>query len=466
MTTDARDEAPPSLQRRLRALFHLPPIAEQSVVRSAVVELVPIRNEKLWFLIASAVIASVGLDTNSAAVVIGAMLVSPLMGPIVGLGWALAVRDRRLAALAGRNLAVSVGVSLLVSAAYFRLSPLGEATSELLARTKPNLLDLLVALAAATAGVIALASAEVSATLPGVAIATAIMPPLCTAGFGLARGEPRLGLGAFYLFVVNAVAIALCAYLLFGRMHFRRLERDSEGWMPRWVAAGLTLMFVAPLAWSLWQTSREHRLRREAQAFVTETSRSHRVATWSLAAGSSPTLTLFLFDQPTPDERLDLVNRASSRLPGASLQIETADLSPRAVQEIERLKSSLVDTSVAPKEVRGLVEESRRQTQARREAVAQEVAARQQAEARDERDRFARECAALDRRVVTARWIERESGPWLVVVSTAKAPGWRGELELRRRLSAWVEVRLGHPVTLAFAVEPPAPLEMKEGRRR
>ncbi|QGZ37624.1 putative hydrophobic protein (TIGR00341 family) [Pseudoduganella flava] len=167
-----------------------------------------------WILMLAILIASVGLNTNSTAVIIGAMLVSPLMGPIVGVGYGIGIFDFALIRRSLANLAIAAGISLLTSTLYFMLTPLAEAQSELLARTTPSLWDVLIALAGGLAGIIGQTRREKSNVIPGVAIATALMPPLCTAGYGLANGNWSVFGGAFYLFSINCVFIAFAAVVV------------------------------------------------------------------------------------------------------------------------------------------------------------------------------------------------------------------------------------------------------------
>lgn len=163
----------------------------------------------LWILMFAIMIASVGLNVNSTAVIIGAMLISPLMGPIIGVGYGAGVHDYTLIRNSLRNLMLFVGISLFASVLYFLLSPLKQAHSELLARTSPTLWDVLIAFFGGAAGMIGLSRREKTTLIPGVAIATALMPPLCTTGYGIATGQPRIFLGAFFLFLINSVFIAL-----------------------------------------------------------------------------------------------------------------------------------------------------------------------------------------------------------------------------------------------------------------
>jgi uncharacterized hydrophobic protein (TIGR00271 family) len=157
----------------------------------------------LWILIFAILIASVGLNVNSPAVIIGAMLISPLMGPIIGLGYAAGINDSELIRRAFRSLTIFVLISLATSTAYFLITPLSQPQSELLARTTPTLWDVLIAFFGGAAGIVALTRKEISNVFPGVAIATALMPPLCTAGYGLANGNLAYFAGAFYLFAIN-----------------------------------------------------------------------------------------------------------------------------------------------------------------------------------------------------------------------------------------------------------------------
>jgi len=172
------------------------------------------RGINVWTLIFAIFIASVGLNVNSTAVIIGAMLISPLMGPIMGLGLSVGIYDFALLKRSLKNFTIAVVISILTSAIYFTLSPLEEAQSELLARTTPSIYDVLIALFGGLAGIVAGASKEKGNTIPGVAIATALMPPLCTAGYGIATGNLWFFLGAFYLFFINTVMISLSAFLI------------------------------------------------------------------------------------------------------------------------------------------------------------------------------------------------------------------------------------------------------------
>jgi uncharacterized hydrophobic protein (TIGR00271 family) len=187
----------------------------------------------LWILIIAILVASLGLNVNSTAVVIGAMLISPLMGPIIGMGWSACINDLELLKKAARNFLFATIVSLITSTIYFSFTPLDEAHSELLARTSPNIYDVLIAFFGGMAGIIAIGSKNKGNVLPGVAIATALMPPLCTTGYGIATGQWSFILGALYLFIINSVYIALATYIFarivrFPQVHLKNVSDEKR----------------------------------------------------------------------------------------------------------------------------------------------------------------------------------------------------------------------------------------------
>lgn len=185
--------------------------ADDATIERRIREAVELVGATPWILVFAIFVASVGLNVNSTAVIIGAMLISPLMGPIMGAGLGVAIYDFALVKKSLFNLAIATTISLLVSSLYFALSPLQEAQSELLARTAPTLWDVLIAMFGGFAGIIGVTREERSNVVPGVAIATALMPPVCTAGFGIAHGEWTFVAGALYLYTINCVFIALAA---------------------------------------------------------------------------------------------------------------------------------------------------------------------------------------------------------------------------------------------------------------
>ncbi len=180
-------------------------------VHESILKDVVFKGTNLWILMFAIIVASVGLNMNSTAVIIGAMLISPLMGPINGMGYGIATYNFRLFRLAVKNFSFAVIAGLVASTLYFLVSPVSTAHSELLARTSPTIYDVLIALFGGLAGIVAISSRQKGNVIPGVAIATALMPPLCTAGYGIATGQIYFFLGAIYLFTINTVFIALAS---------------------------------------------------------------------------------------------------------------------------------------------------------------------------------------------------------------------------------------------------------------
>ena len=200
----------------------MPDMEDRTQVIEQISQGVSFRGANLWVLIFAIFIASLGLNVNSTAVIIGAMLISPLMGPIIGMGLAIGTNDIELFKKAWRNFAVATLISVLTAMVYFLITPIDEAQSELLARTAPTIYDVLIATFGGAAGITALCTRGKGNVIPGVAIATALMPPLCTAGYGLATGNLLYFLGAFYLFFINTVFITISTFLGVRLMHFPR----------------------------------------------------------------------------------------------------------------------------------------------------------------------------------------------------------------------------------------------------
>ncbi len=205
----------------VRGLFNLQAYkSREDEVIESIRNNVEFKGSNLWVLIFAILIASIGLNVNSGAVVIGAMLISPLMGPILGLGLGVGIYDFALIKKSAVNLGVAALISILTAGIYFLITPMKEAHSELLARTTPTTWDVLIAFFGGMAGIIATASKEKGNVIPGVAIATALIPPLCTAGYGLATGHWSYFFGAFYLFFINSVFICFSTILIVRYLRF------------------------------------------------------------------------------------------------------------------------------------------------------------------------------------------------------------------------------------------------------
>ncbi len=202
--------------------------AEEKEIVQSISGNVQFKGPKLWTLIFAIFIASIGLNVNSTAVIIGAMLISPLMGPIMGIGLGIGINDFELLKRGIQNLAIAAIISILTSGLYFYITPLHEVNSELLARTNPSLWDVFIAFLGGLAGIVEGTRRQKSNVIPGVAIATALMPPLCTAGYGLATGQWFYLLGAIYLFFINSMFICLATFLVVKQLGFHRKEFQTR----------------------------------------------------------------------------------------------------------------------------------------------------------------------------------------------------------------------------------------------
>lgn len=228
------------------------------------------KGTNLWILVFAIFIASLGLNVNSTAVIIGAMLISPIMGPIMGMGMGMAVNDLPLLRRAAANYLFAAGVGLATSTLYFCITPINEAHSEILARTAPNVYDVLIALFGGFAGTLATASRQKGNVIPGVAIATALMPPLCTAGYGLASWQPGFFFGALYLFIINTVFIALATLLTarFLKFPYRAFPEPRLRKRAQRIIWAIALVTLLPSIYFAYDIIRQGRFRENAERFV------------------------------------------------------------------------------------------------------------------------------------------------------------------------------------------------------
>ena len=233
------------------------------------------RGTNVFILACAIVIASVGLNVNSIPVIIGAMLVSPVMGPILGFGLGLGTEDTDLVKYSLKNFSVMVGISILASALFFLLSPLSLANpSELLARTRPTIYDVLIALFGGLAGIIETSRKDKGSVITGVAIATALMPPLCTVGYGISIWKGSVIFGALYLFLINGVFITMATYLMVRYLRFKKVVNPNRSVTNRrlsWMSLILVL-FIVPSLWSAFNMIRSNNFERNVRGFIAGTT--------------------------------------------------------------------------------------------------------------------------------------------------------------------------------------------------
>lgn len=233
---------------------------EEDVIIANIKKGVLFRGINVWTLIFAILIASIGLNINSPAVIIGAMLISPLLAPIIGIGLSLGINDIDLLKKGTLNICIAAGVAITTSWLYFTLTPLHDASTELLAYTRPTIWDVFIAFFGGMVGMIAGTRKEKTNVIPGAAIATSLMPPLCTVGYGLATGQWYYMLGALYLFIINALFICVATFLVVKRLRFRRVHfsttaREKKISRIIFIMVLLTLLPSIYLAYRLVQKS-------------------------------------------------------------------------------------------------------------------------------------------------------------------------------------------------------------------
>ena len=262
-----------TLWQVIKSCFNILPAKDnEKDVITQVTDSINFKGANLWILIFAIFIASLGLNVNSTAVIIGAMLISPLMGPIIGMGLALGIADLDLFKQSIKNYLVSTFISVITATIYFTLSPITDAQSELLARTSPTLYDVLIALFGGAAGFLAMSTKGRNNVVPGVAIATALMPPLCTAGYGLAVQNTSYFFGAFYLYFINTVFIAFTTCLGVRFLHFHRKQFINREKMRRvnLYIVSIIIITIIPASYMTWNIIKQSVFENNIDNFVTK----------------------------------------------------------------------------------------------------------------------------------------------------------------------------------------------------
>ena len=311
---------------------------------------IPFRGYNFWILGCSAILASIGLDLSSGAVIIGAMLISPLMSPILGVGLGFGINDREMLVSAAFNLAVGTVVAFLAALAYFSVTPFGEPTPELLARTQPTILEVAVAFFGGVAGIVSSSRNRMTNAIPGVAIATALMPPLCTSAFGLATGEWDIWLGAIYLYFLNAIFISLSTYAIVKYLRFPQRQYVSEQkrkQVTRSVTAALILI-VIPSVYFLYRVIEERSERSRIEAFIAEHISTdetevvkHRIAD----EDSVKTLKVFYAGRRIPEDSLRAFRKIFKGIGLEKYRLELMQTN-FDVAQLEKLKSEISSSAL------------------------------------------------------------------------------------------------------------------------
>ena len=412
---------------------------------------VEIRGTNLWVLMLAIFIASIGLNVNSTAVIIGAMLISPLMGPIMGVGYGAGINDYQLIEKSLANLLVSFLIALFTSTIYFLASPLSFAQSELLARTSPTIWDVLIALCGCLAGIIASTRKEKSNVIPGVAIATALMPPLCTAGYGIAHASAKMFFGAFYLFFINCVFIALSTLMMVGYIrppHRKFVDSAFERKVRRTIYI-LVLATVVPSIYLAYGLVTREVFNYRANAFI----REEMVFPDSFVAKQKISPENRLIDVTLVGHRVDEKHLAeiSTKLPGYRLPNTRLVVHQAVIQELDEasLKKTLLSEVLSANTVAFNDKDKQIERREKRIGELQEEVVRLKAQqaviddAQKDREKMVRELSAQypqASKIAIAMATDSDGGKVLLVDFFAQRAPAREE---RKRLVAWLKVRAG-----------------------
>ncbi len=298
-----------------------PYLVSQADAEQSIRDGVSFRGTNMLILILAILIASLGLNTNSTAVIIGAMLISPLMGPIIGLGLGIGIQDFELLKKSLRNLAMAALFSVAASTVYFLISPVSEGHSELLARTQPTIYDVLIGFFGGGAGIVAIGSRSKGNVIPGVAIATALMPPLCTVGYGLATFQMHYFFGALYLFLINSIYICLATFIGIKMMKFKPVavnDPQRARRVRRWVYI-ISILCLLPSIYLTYSMLRQSRFEINASRFVTDECvfpETHVLASKAEWSRTDPNLSITLIGAPLPQDSLQLALSSKLRFYG------------------------------------------------------------------------------------------------------------------------------------------------------
>ncbi|MDE7380596.1 MAG: TIGR00341 family protein [Muribaculaceae bacterium] len=339
-------------KRRIAEYFDLSgDLLPQDETENAIREGVSFRGTNIIILIIAIFIASLGLNTNSTAVIIGAMLISPLMGPIIGIGLAVGIQDFELMKRSFRNLLMAALFSIATSCIYFLISPVNEGHSELLARTTPTIYDVFIGFFGGAAGIIAIGSRMKGNVLPGVAIATALMPPLCTVGYGLATWQMHFFFGAFFLFFINSVFIACATTIGVKLMRYRPKDFSNprRAHRVRNIVYTIAILTMIPACWLTYRMYQRSAFNLNCNRFVEQQFNfpgTQVLRTQSEMNGNNRTLTVNLVGRILPQDSLMLA--LTDKLPdyhleGTRLRIVQGDSPENAFDATEATSTMLKD---------------------------------------------------------------------------------------------------------------------------
>lgn len=322
-------------------------------IHDSIVHGISFKGTNIWILVCAIIIASVGLNTNSTAVIIGAMLISPLMGPINGMGYSIAIHDFKLLKQSLKNFGFAVLASIVASTVYFAITPVHTAHSELLARTTPTIFDVLIALFGGFAGIIAISSKQKGNVIPGVAIATALMPPLCTAGYGLATFQFSFFYGAFYLFAINTVCIAYASVLISQMLNFPIRDANIDEKRKKRINQILSIsliIIILPSIYLGYLMAQNEKFKENATKYTKYVSiyNGNYLLNNEVSAGSKEIKLTYAGSSLTEDDKTNIINQANLfSLKKAKISVEQGLVIDVDLSDMEaRLKSQSEETNL------------------------------------------------------------------------------------------------------------------------
>lgn len=313
------------------------------------------KGANLWILACAILIASIGLNMNSTAVIIGAMLISPLMGPIVGAGFALATYDFNLLKKSGKNLLIATVVSLIVSSFYFYLSPFKEVQSEILARTSPTIYDVMIAFFGGIVGAISMTRVDKGNPIPGVAIATALMPPLCTAGFGLATFDLKFFAGAMYLYTINCFFIGIATFVIIKYLKYQPAVTDNKSFDKklRYIITCLVFLMIVPSFYLAYNLLQEKKFSQNVERFIKQefTDNGYTLIYKKVTYNSSPKKVELAFLSETFDSlEIKRLNRNLNNFgvlnTSLSIKQNTSDLKSEILSELNKENTNISEKDI------------------------------------------------------------------------------------------------------------------------
>lgn len=309
------------------------------------------KGSNAWLLMCSIMVASLGLDLNSPAVIIGAMLISPLMSPILGIGLGIGINDRSTLVISMQHFAIAIAIALITSFVYFKLTPFGSITDEILGRTEPTLLDGLVAIFGGLAGVISITRKDKSNAVPGVAIATALMPPLCVAGYGLANGEWDFFINAFYLFFLNSSFIAITTYIIIRvlRFPYKKYMNQKERRKNNMYIFIFSTIILIPALTILYDTVQRTREKQNIEVYLKANIQDDDtiISDWTVVGekeqedSDTTQLILKIIGEPLSQEHLMKCDSDLEALTGKHIKLITYQSEEIPIEDMKKLEKEL-----------------------------------------------------------------------------------------------------------------------------